>query len=203
MWWCYVAVFGIGLGVDSIPVFAPPAWMLILPLVIKCRLNPWAATALGAVGSTFGRYALSLYMPKIAGRILNDRENANVKYLGGKLNGRFRSAFAFVLIYALTPLSTTALFTAAGAARINPLPILPAFLIGKFASDALMIVGGEHASADIKQLLRGEKSPKSLAAAAVSLLVIMAVMFVDWRALLEHKKLRFRFDVWRTKKKRS
>src|SRR4051794_10213662 len=116
--WPYVGVFLASLLVDSIPVFAPPAWTLIVLFVVKYELNGWLAVGLGATASTIGRYCLSVFMPKISGGIFDHRENDNIASLGKKLSGRFWPAFAFVFAYSLTPLSTPALFTAAGAARV-------------------------------------------------------------------------------------
>lgn len=118
----YVVAFLSALIVDSIPVFAPPAWTILTILIIKFKLNPWAVVALGAVGSTIGRFTLTFFMPKVAGHILSRRENKNVAFLGRKLDKRFWPSFVFVLLYSLTPLSTTALFTAAGMARIEGSP---------------------------------------------------------------------------------
>lgn len=192
--WCFLGA----LAIDSIPVFAPPAWTLVVFLVLHFKLNAWVATALAAVGSTIGRFALSKFMPKIASKMLSAHENSNITFLGKKLGGRFWPAFSFVLVYSLTPLSTTALFTAAGAARINPLPILPAFLIGKFGSDALMVVGGKHAIHSIKDVFKGQASPQAIIVSVLGFLLITAVLFVDWKAMLQHKKLRLDFKIWKT-----
>jgi membrane protein YqaA with SNARE-associated domain len=195
--WPYAAAFAAGLLVDCIPVFAPPAWTLIVLLVVKYELNSWAAAAFGAVGSTIGRYVLSRFMPKVAHWAFCRRENDNIGFLGHKLGGRFWPAFTFVLLYSLTPLSTTALFTAAGAARVDPLPILPGFLIGKFISDGVVITASRETIKNFGDIVKGQRSPKSLIVAGLGILLIGLVLFIDWKELLQHKKLRFRFDIWR------
>ena len=195
--WPYVAVFFAALLVDSVPVFAPPAWTLIVVLVVKFELNIWIAVGIGAAASTIGRYLLSRFMPKVASWVFNSRENANIVFLGKKLGGRFWAAFSFVFVYSLTPLSTTALFTAAGAARVDPLPILPAFLIGKFISDAVMVFSSKEAIRNFGDVIKGQGSPKSMILAGFGLLLITAVLFIDWRELLQRKRVKFRFDIWR------
>ncbi len=195
--WPYVAAFFTALLVDCIPVFAPPAWTLIVLLVVKYELNGWIAAGVGAVGSTIGRYALSRFMPKVAHWAFSRRENDNIGFLGKKMGGRFWPAFSFVFLYSLTPLSTTALFTAAGAARVNPLPILPGFLIGKFLSDAMMILASQKTIRGLGDVVKGQRSPKAMIMAGLGFLLISSVLFLDWRALLEHKRLKVRFDIWR------
>lgn len=186
----YGLAFLAGLAVDSIPVFAPPAWTVLAVLMVAKKLNPYAVAALGAVGSTIGRYALSLYLPKLSGKVFSKKRNQNVAFLGKKLEGRNWQSFLFVLVYSLTPLSTTALFTAAGIARVNPLPILPAFCIGKFASDLVMILSGQKAYRAAMELFHGHFSGKTIFGFASGMLIIVLVLFIDWRELLEHKKLR-------------
>lgn len=85
----YVVAFFSALLVDTIPVFAPPAWTILVFLIIKFKLNPWIVLILGALGSTTGRWILSLYIPKVAHKILSHRENENVRYIGKKIGHRF------------------------------------------------------------------------------------------------------------------
>ena len=48
----YLLVFLAALAVDSIPVFAPPAWILLVFLTVKFQLNSWAVIVVGVTGST-------------------------------------------------------------------------------------------------------------------------------------------------------
>jgi membrane protein YqaA with SNARE-associated domain len=176
--------------VDCIPVFAPPAWTVMLGLLLRFELNPWLTAAVGAAGSTLGRWTLTAFMPKVAKKLLDRRKKDNIAFLGKKLGGTYWASFLFVLVYSLTPLSTTALFTAAGVAKVNVLPLLPAFLLGKFGSDALMLVTGSKAATSFKEIMKGQASPKSLIMTAAAVLLLGALVFVDWRQLLEKKRLR-------------
>src|SRR6266550_3632778 len=128
--WMYFLVFVATLFVDSIPVFAPPAWTVLVLLLLLFHLNPWIVVIIGVTGSTLGRYILSVYIPKVSSGLVNRREDKNLRYVGGKLTKAPFAAAIFVFLYTLTPLSTTALFTAAGIARVNPWHILPPFFFG-------------------------------------------------------------------------
>lgn len=195
--WPYAGVFLSCLLVDSIPVLAPPAWTLIVLFVVKFKLEPWIAIGLGAFASTIGRWLMSAFMPKVAKRIFDAQENENIAFLGRMLGGRFGRAFAFVFAYSLTPLSTTALFTAAGAARVDPRPILPAFFLGKFISDAVMVFGSRSTIRNFGDLLKGRSDPASLAFSLLAILVIALFLFTDWRELLQRRRLRLRFRILR------
>ena len=38
----YLAAFAAALVVDTIPVFAPPAWTILAFIIVKYKANPWA-----------------------------------------------------------------------------------------------------------------------------------------------------------------
>src|SRR5207248_7504037 len=110
--WMYVLVFVAALVVDSIPVFAPPVWTVLVLLLLTFHLNPWLVVIIGVTGSSLGRYILSLYIPRISRAVVNRREDENLSYVGSKLAQTPLAASTFIFLYTLTPLSTTALFTA-------------------------------------------------------------------------------------------
>jgi membrane protein YqaA with SNARE-associated domain len=196
----YLLVFLAALAVDTIPIFAPPAWILLVVLLVKFDLNPWLTVVIGVTGSTIGRYILTRYIPRVSSSIVNRREDANLRYIGSKLGRAKWSSALFVFFYTLTPLSTTALFTAAAIARVRPWHILPPFFLGRLINDGLLVFSGKYASADLSDLVHGEANWKTLLVLLAGLIVIGGFVFVDWRRLLEHRQLRFRFKILKTKK---
>lgn len=193
----FLASFAAALLVDTVPVFAPPAWTILAFIIIKWNANPWGIIAAGAAGSVIGRYILTLYMPHVSAKIFRPRENDNISFLGKRLGSRFWHANAFVLLYAISPLSTTALFTAAGIAQVNPWNILPGFAIGKFLGDAWVVFAGKVTAEKATDLMHGKVSWQAALTAGVGLLLISGVLFIDWRQVFEHKKLRLNFAIWK------
>jgi hypothetical protein len=193
----YLAAFAAALLVDTIPVFAPPAWTILAFMIIKWNLNPWGIIAAGALGSVIGRYILTLYMPHVSTKIFRPSENANISFLGKTLGGRFWYSNIFVMLYAISPLSTTALFTAAGMAHVSPWNILPGFAIGKFLGDAWVILMAKVTADEATDLLHGHVSWQTALTAAAGLLLISCVLFIDWRQLLVQKKFRLSFQIWK------
>ena len=193
----YFAAFAAALLVDTIPVFAPPAWTILAFMIVKWNLNPWGVIAAGALGSVIGRYLLTLYMPNLSAKVLRPSENDNLSFLGKKLGGRFWRANLFVMLYAISPLSTTALFTAAGLAHVNPWNVLPGFAIGKFIGDAWVILTAKVTADQATSLMSGKLSWQTALTAATGLLLISGVLVIDWRQLLGHKKFRLDFKIWK------
>ena len=129
--------------------------------------------------------------------LVNHREDKNLRYVGGKLTKAPFVAAIFVFLYTLTPLSTTALFTAAGIARVKPWYILPAFFCGRLITDGVMVYTGKYAAGNVSGLLQGQLSIKSMLTLIAGLLVMGAFLFIDWRCFLEKRRLRFNFRILR------
>src|SRR5207237_10153872 len=106
--WMYVLVFVAALAVDSVPVFAPPAWTVLVVLLLLFHLNPWLVVILGVIGSTLGRYILIIYIPKISAALVNRREDENLRYVGSKLAHTPWAASTFIFLYTTPPVSPTA-----------------------------------------------------------------------------------------------
>jgi hypothetical protein len=101
----------------------------------------------------------------------------------------------FVFLYTLSPLSTTALFTAAAMTTVPMMHLIPPFLAGKFISDAAMVMAGRYAAGSVSHILHGMLGWKSLVVAAVTLIITGGFLFVDWHALLVKKQIRFNFSI--------
>jgi len=193
--WAYLLVFFGALAVDTIPVFAPPAWILLVFLLVKFKLNPWLTVVIGVTGSTIGRYLLTRYVPRISSRLVNRREDTNLRYIGSRIGKAKWSSAVFVFLYTLTPLSTTALFTAVAMARIRPWHILVPFFFGRLITDGVLVFSGKYASASLADLIHGQANWKTVLTLVAGVVVISVFLFIDWRRLLEHKKLRLRFKI--------
>jgi membrane protein YqaA with SNARE-associated domain len=195
--WPYLGVFLGALTVDLIPIFAPPAWTIMVLFLVKFDLNPWIVLVLGVSGSTIGRYIFSLYIPKVSNKIIKPRKNDDLEFVGKKLGSKLWRSWLFVFLYSLTPLSTTALFTAAGLGKINPLHTLPPFFLGKIVSNGIMVATGSYLAGSAGSLKENLLSPKSIITLSLGLIVLGGLLFLDWRALLTQKKLKFKFAIWK------
>lgn len=193
----YLWAFLIGLGFDLVPIIGPPVWTGLVLLVVKFEANPWLVLAAGVPGSVLGRYLLSLYTPWLSRKVIKRRKNDELEFVGRRLKGKLWQSWTFTLIYSLTPLPTTPLFSAAGLARIRAIQIIPPFFIGKFISDAVMLFTGRQAISGLADLVHGTFSIKGAVTAVVSLLVIAGFLFLDWRNLLEKHRIRFNVHIWK------
>jgi len=197
MWWQYLLVFIGSLFFDIVPVPFPPAFTIMIFLQIMFDLNIWGVITIGVAGSILGRYILTLYIPLLAGRIFKRSKTEDVEFLGKKMKEKGWKSQVLIIAYSLLPLPTTPLFLAAGMAKIKPLYIIPAFFIGKFTSDAIIVNIGKYAAEHTQSILEEALSWKSIISLLVGLFLICILLFVDWRSLIQKKKLQMKFMIWK------
>jgi len=197
MWWEYILVFLSTMAVDIVPFPLPPAFTVMILLQIIFDLNIWAVIIIGVAGSIAGRYILTLYIPKLAGKIFNPAKNEEVQYLGKALKAKGWKSQLVILVYSLLPLPTTPLFIAGGMAKMKPHFIIPAFFIGKLISDTIAVLMGKYAAENTEKLAEGIISWQSITGLVVGLILFAALLFIDWYALLRNKKLKLKFEIWK------
>src|SRR5205085_6428851 len=117
--------------------------------------------------------------------------------IGERLGGKGWRVQLFVFLYTLIPIPTTPLFTATGIARIKPLNIMPAFFVGKYISDAMMVLTADYVAKNIKTIAGGFLSWQNIAGTVFCLLLIAMFFFIDWHKLLLEKKFRLSFHIWK------
>jgi len=196
MFWIYALVFLGAFIFDVVPIPFPPAFTIMVFLQIMFDLNIWWVIVIGVAGSILGRYVLTLYIPYLAGKIFKRSKNEDVEFLGGKMKEKGWKSQLFILAYSLLPLPTTPLFLAAGMAKIKPVYIIPAFFVGKFTSDAITVHLGKYAADNLTNVLDSVTSLNSIASFVLGLLLVCAVIFIDWRTLIQMKKFKLNFRVW-------
>ena len=193
----YLFVFIAAVLVDLLPFAGPPAWTVMVFFQMRYDLNIWGVLITCVIGSTIGRYCLSLYIPLLSDRYIKVQKNEDLRFIWQKLAGNGWRIQLFVLLYTLMPLPSTPLFTAASIAKIKPLHIIPAFFAGKFISDMVMVFSGDYAAKNIQNIAAGFLSWQGITGTLSGIIIICAFLFINWRKLLEHKKFSLSFNIWK------
>lgn len=195
--WLYFLVFLGAFLFDVVPFPFLPAFTIMLYLQIVFHLNLWTVIYIGVAGSILGRYILTLYIPLLSERYFKPTKNQDIQFLGEKLKTRGWKSQLVIIGYSLLPLPTTPLFVAGGMARIKPLQIIPAFFVGKFTSDSIAMSMGKFASQNIGSIKSHIISWQSIAGLLASLLLLLALLFIDWRTLIQKKRLTLKFGIFK------
>jgi len=197
MWWPYILVFLGALLFDIVPFPFPPAFTIMMFIQLYFGLNVWAVIVIGVVGSVLGRYILLLYSPLLATKYLKESKNNDIQFFGAKMEENKWKGQAIILAYSLLPLPTTPLFLWAGISKLKPIYIIPAFIIGKFTSDTVALHLGKYASENIESLIENIFSWQSIASLLASFLLLFCLLFIDWRILIQTKKLVINYKIWK------
>lgn len=195
MWWHYLLVFLGTVLFDIVPFPFAPAFTIMVFLQIIFDLNVWAVLVIGVLGSVLGRYILLLYAPLLANKYLKASRNEDIKFLGDKMNESKWKGVLVVLAYSLLPLPTTPLFLGAGISKIKPIYIIIPFLIGKFISDAIALHLGKFAVTNQQNIIDNLLSWQSIATFILGFLMLFCLFFINWRVLIQTKKLEFDFKI--------
>ena len=193
----YLLVFVASFVVDIIPFIGPPAWTVMVFFQLKYHLNIWAMLAAGVLGSTIGRYLLTLYIRRFTSKVVKVEKDKDLAFLGKKLSGKMWQVHVVVFVYTLIPVPTTPLFTALGMAKVKALKVMPTFFVGKFISDMYMVYAGKFAFENLKDIVQGLVSLKTISATVFCILFLSLMLFIDWRILFIRKKLKLNFKVWK------
>ena len=197
MWWHYLLVFLGALLFDIVPFPFLPAFTIMMVLQLIYDLDVWWVIIIGVIGSVLGRYILLLYAPLIGNKYLKSSKNKDIQFLGEKMNENKWKGQLFILAYSLLPLPTTPLFLGAGISKLKPRYIIPAFIIGKFTSDTAALLLGKYASENIESIIDNTFSWQSIASLILSVVLLFCLFFIDWRTLIQKKKLVFNFKIWK------
>lgn len=197
MWWQYLLVFIGAFLFDVVPFPSPPAFTIMVFLQIIYDLNIWFVILTGVIGSILGRYVLTLYIPKIAGKLFNPEKNEDVQYIGRVMKNKGWKSQLVIIAYSLLPLPTTPLFIAAGMAKLKPIYIIPSFFIGKFTSDSILVYFGKYGAKSAGNLLRGGVNWQSILSLCIGIFLLAILLFIDWRSLIQKKEYKLNFRIWK------
>jgi hypothetical protein len=70
-------------------------------------------------------------------------------------------------------------------------------MIGKFASDAVVVFMGKYAAENASSVIDGIISVKSAIGLLFGILLLFAFLFIDWRSWVQENKFRINFKIWK------
>jgi len=196
MAWPYLFVFLGAFLFDVVPFPFLPAFTVMIFLQVRYGLPLWPVLFIGVAGSVLGRYLLTLYIPALSDKYFKPAKNEDVQFLGEQLKARGWKSQLFILAYSLLPLPTTPLFVAGGMARVGPRYIIPAFFVGKLTSDSVAVLMGRYASQNLGSIRAGLLSWESILGLLGSGLLLGALLFIDWRSLIQKRQFVLNFRIF-------
>ena len=193
----YLIFFLTVIFVNLLPAFAPPTWTMIVFFLNYFHLNIYLVILIAVIAATIGRYILFTYSEWLAGKVFNKWGQDNLKFLGESIGKTPRVNFTFILIYSMTPLSTTALFVAGGLARINKYIILSGFALGRCVSYTVLAVTSQYLIQNFGDIYKGSLSAEKVITTALGFIILLVFIFLDWKELVQNRRIKLNLKVWK------
>jgi membrane protein YqaA with SNARE-associated domain len=185
----YFILAALVLGINLMPAFAPPTWVVLVFYKLNTSMNSVAIIAVGIAASASGRYLLALGTRAVRSKLKKEYV-ANLEHLQQRLGGRRRGLIYYFIFFVIAPIPSAQLFEAAALMGTPLLPVTFAFMVGRTISYSLYVLGATTVKAHAMSaaLLDSIKSPWGIAIQLICLFALYLLMKVDWSRALPEKK---------------
>ncbi|MCU0308269.1 MAG: hypothetical protein MUE51_10995 [Thermoleophilia bacterium] len=186
----YLILLGIMAGLALLPLPLFPSWVVVAYMVVELDLRIALAVVVAAAGTAIGRVGLAA-IARVAGpSVLGPWSRSNLDYLHGRLENATGTLGVFGVL-AASPPPAGVLYVAAGLLRVPLHIVAAAAFLGRTFSYAIMVTSTSAAAEELSDRLRGAVGPWSVAIAIALVAGALALLIhVDWRVLLEEKRVR-------------
>jgi membrane protein DedA with SNARE-associated domain len=191
-----VLLFLIVFGLNVIPAFAPPTWMVFSYIGFRyVTVNVALLAVVGATAATLGRILLAkMARIVVRQRFMSDGTRENIDAIREHLEPRRKLTFGIFLFYAFTPFPSNTLFIAYGLTTMKLRLIAVPFFIGRSVSYTFW---GFTASALARRITLESTDALSYLSVyfVASQIVLLSLVYVftrvDWRVLFRERKFRW------------
>jgi membrane protein YqaA with SNARE-associated domain len=175
-------------AVNLLPAFGPPTWAVLVFFSVSYDLPPVPLVVGGALAAASGRLVLAWGAGRCRGRFSPERLES-LAAAREILAGDRRRAAGGLALFALSPVPSAQLFVAAGLLAVPLLPLTAAFFAGRLVSYSLYVGGATLAADRLGDTFTGVfTSPAGLALQVAMLAGLVALLRVDWRAVLQKRQ---------------
>jgi hypothetical protein len=177
---------GVVFGVNLLPAFGPPTWAVLVYFRFHYHEIPFPVLILGgALGAAAGRALLAVAF-RAVGRWLPAKRRESLEVLGRALGQSKGGLFSSFVFFAVAPVPSAQMFEAVGLARVRLAPVVGAFFVGRLVSYSAYVGAAGAAHDTVKKLFHnGLTSPQAIATTLVSVAVLVAIVLIDWPAVID------------------
>lgn len=180
----YLLLAAVVFGVNLMPAFAPPTWMVLVFFEITYDMPILVLVPLGALCAASGRLVLGT-VARRSRNVLGARRVEDLDALRAVAEQRRAVSFGALTLFAISPVPSASLFIGAGVAGMRLVPLTAAFFTGRIVSYSLYVSAATAAEESVRAIVeRGFTSPWSIALQLLALLLLAALVLAPWRRLL-------------------
>ncbi|MGI9539972.1 MAG: hypothetical protein ACR2N6_07475 [Miltoncostaeaceae bacterium] len=186
----YVAIALLVGVMSATPLPWPPSWVVLAVIALEFDVAPVGVVLAGALGAATARAGLAWTVGRFGPAVLGSRRRGNVEYLAGRLAGR-RGRAGMAGLLALSPPPSWVVNASAGLLAVPIAIVFGANLLGRTVVFGIGVGATNVAAADLTDRLREAFGPLPVAVTLlVVVVVVWAVLTLDWRAAIEDRRLR-------------
>jgi membrane protein DedA with SNARE-associated domain len=190
-------LFAVVLVINLAPAFAPPTWMAMSWVGFNLpQGSPFAFALVAASAATLGRTILATFARALMrSRLIREADRQNIDVVKTRLEKHKTMTVGAFFFYALSPFPSNYLFIAYGLSGLPLGAVGAAFFVGRAASYSLWAHLGRFAATHIDSETQFEGSYLSgyfIVTQFALLGVVYLLMKLDWRTLIEQRKLTWR-----------
>ena len=177
-------------AVNLLPAFGPPTWAVLVFFRLNSDLSAVPLVLAGAIAAAAGRFVLATGARRLRSR-LSERRRESLTAAEELITGSRPKAVAGLGLFALSPVPSAQLFVAAGLLTVPLVPLTAAFFAGRLVSYSLYVGAASLAADNLGEAVtHGLTSPLGIALQLVLLAALVALVRVDWAALLARRRRR-------------
>jgi membrane protein YqaA with SNARE-associated domain len=171
-------------ALNLLPAFGPPTSAVLVVFSLNLDLPAAPLIACGALAAAAGRFTLANGARRLRPRLSEERRRHLAAAQSALLENQTRSLTGLAL-FALSPVPSGQLFTAAGLMTVALLPLTAAFFAGRLVSYTIYVSGAAAVESTLgDEITASLTSPLGLALQFLALLALALLVRVRWADLL-------------------
>jgi membrane protein YqaA with SNARE-associated domain len=174
------AIFALNL----LPAFGPPTSAVLVVFSLNLDLPAPALIACGAIAAAAGRFTLGNGARRLRPRLSDERKRHLAAAQDALVRNRARS-YAGLGLFALSPVPSGQLFTAAGLMTVALAPLTLAFFAGRLVSYTIYVTGAAAVESTLGDEITGSlTSPLGVALQLLALAGLALLVRINWADVL-------------------
>lgn len=174
------------LGMNTIPAFMPPTWVVLAFFVAKYDLPIVPVVLIGATAATLGRIILAGISERFFSHFFSQSSRENYLSIGKYLNSHEKITIPLMVTYAFLPVPSNHVFIAAGLAKVRIKLLATSFFAGRLISYTFWISVTQRLSDNLEDIFSSHYSKAgSIVLEIVGLIVLYLIGKIAWKKILK------------------
>lgn len=181
----YVFLATVILGINVIPAFMPPTWMILAFFVRNYELQIIPVVLIGAICATLGRILLAEISGRYFRKLLSKDSQENYVSIGDYLNRHQHITIPLVIAYAFLPIPSNHVFIAAGLVQVNIRILAGSFFVGRLISYTFWVSATQRISDSLVAIFsRHFSKTDAIIIQILGLVLIYLLGKIAWKNIL-------------------